>query len=90
MKNKIKEIRLRYNDRAELRYLALCSEAYVETMGEQKDTTSGFKSLRIFKIEDKKENVKVDIAVRKTPTGLVIAEPQSIIEVLHDTRNKNG
>ena len=50
MKNKIKEIRLRYNDRAELRYLALCSEAYVETMEEQKDTTSGFKSLRIFKI----------------------------------------
>lgn len=89
MQNKKKEIRLRYNDRAELRYLALCSEAYVETMEKQKDTTSGFPSLRIFKIEDKNENVKVDIAVRKTSTGLVIAEAQNIIEVLHDTRKQN-
>lgn len=82
MSNKIKEVKLRYHNREALRYLALCSEAYITTMEEQKDTTSGFKSLRIFKIEDKKENVKVDITVRKTRTGLVIAETQSIIEVL--------
>lgn len=79
----MKEIRLRYHNREALRYLALCSEAYIATIEEQKDTTSGFKSLRIFKIEDKKENVKVDIAVRKTPTSLVIAETQSIIEVIN-------
>lgn len=84
MKNKMKEIRLRYHNREALRYLALCSEAYITTMKKQKDTTSGFKSLRIFKIEDKKENVRVDIAVRKTPTGLVIAETQSIIEVINN------
>lgn len=90
MKNNMKEVRLRYYDREALRYLTLCSEAYIKTMEEQEDTTSGFESLRIFKIEDKDENVKVDIAVRKTPTGLVIAETQNIIEVLHDTENKNG
>ena len=82
MNNKMKEVRLRYHNREALRYLTLCAEAYVKTMEEQKDTTSGFPSLRIFKIEDKDENVKVNIAVRKTPTGLVIAETQSIIEVL--------
>lgn len=80
----MKEIRLRYHNLEALRYLALCSEAYITTMEKQKDTTSGFKSLRIFKIEDKKENVRIDIAVRKTPTGLVIAETQSIIEVINN------
>ena len=83
MNNKMKEIRLRYHNREALKYLILCSETYIDIMEEKKDATFGFKSLKIFKIEDDEENVKVDIAVRKTSTGLVIAETQSIIEVIN-------
>lgn len=70
----MKEVRLRYNDQEELQYLIIGAEAYMYAMKDLEDTTTGLESLRIFKSDDKKTGIKLDIAVRRTKTGIIIAE----------------
>ena len=74
MNNKMKEIRLRYNNQDDLKPLIICVEAYLYDMAESKNTTSGFESLRIVEVENRDTGIQLSISVRQTKTGVIIAE----------------
>lgn len=88
MKNKMKEVRLRYNDQEELQALIICAEGYLYSIEEEpENTTYGFESLRIAEIENRKTGIQLSIGVRRTKTGIVIAETR---KVSHIKDNQNG
>ena len=74
MSNKIKELRLKYNSKEELQSLVKAVEAYIDDREKLNRQTHGFKSLRIAVIEDLKTGQLLNIPVRTTKTGIIIAE----------------
>lgn len=67
----MKEVRLRYNDQEELIYLITCAEAYMNC-AEIDESFSSNKN--IFKIDDKKTGMHLEIEARETKAGVIIAE----------------
>lgn len=74
MKNKMKELRLKYNNKEELQYLIKAVEVYIDNQEKLNKKTHGFRSLRIAVIEDLKTGQLLNIPVRTTKTGIIIAE----------------
>ena len=74
MKNKMKELRLKYNSKEELQSLIKAVEAYIDNQEKLNKKTHGFRSLRIAVIEDLETGQLLNIPVRTTKTGIIIAE----------------
>lgn len=70
----MKELRLKYNNKEELQSLVKAVEAYIDNQAKLNNQTYGFKSLRIIVVEELKTGMKLDIAVRTTKTGIVVAK----------------
>ena len=74
MKNKMKEVRLRYNDQDDLKSLIICVEAYLYEIAESQNIISGLENIRIVEVENRDTEIRLNILVRQTKTGIVIAE----------------
>ena len=83
----MKEVRLRYNDQDDLQSLIICVEAYLYEIAESQNTTSGLESIRIVEVENRDAGIQLSILVRRTKTGIVIAE---VKKVSHIKDNQNG
>lgn len=87
MKNKMKEVRLRYNDQDDLKSLIICVEAYLYEIAESQNIISGLENIRIVEVENRDTGIRLNILVRQTKTGIVIAETR---KVSHIKDNQNG
>ena len=87
MSSRVKEVRLRYNDQDDLQSLIICVEAYLYEIAESQNTTSGLESIRIVEVENRDAGIQLSILVRRTKTGIVIAE---VKKVSHIKDNQNG
>lgn len=67
----MKEVRLRYNDQEELIHLIMCAEAYMNCVEIDESFSS---NKNIFKIDDKKTGMHLEIEAREIKTGVIIAE----------------
>ena len=74
MKNKMKEVRLRYNDQDDLKSLIICVEAYLYEIAESQNIISGLENIRIVEVENRDTGIRLNILVRQTKTGIVISE----------------
>lgn len=83
----MKEVRLRYNDQDDLQSLIICVEAYLYEIAESQNTTSGLESIRIVEVENRDAGIQLSILVRRTKTGIVIAE---VKKVSHIKDKQNG
>lgn len=70
----MKELRLKYNSKEELQSLVKAVEAYIDNQEKLNRQIHGFKSLRIAVIEDLETGQLLNISVRTTKTGIIIAE----------------
>lgn len=82
----MKEIRLKYNNQDDLKSLIICVEAYLYEIAESQKTTSGFESLRIVEVENRDTGIQLSIAVRRTKTGIVIAEVRNKKEINYNEK----
>lgn len=87
MSSRVKEVRLRYNDQDDLQSLIICVEAYLYEIAESQNTTSGLESIRIVEVENRDAGIQLSILVRRTKTGIVIAE---VKKVSHIKDKQNG
>ena len=78
MNNKMKEIRLKYNNKEELQHLVKAVEAYIDNQEKLNNPAHGFKSLRIIVIENPRTGQLFNVAARTTKTGTIIAEIRKI------------
>lgn len=81
MNNKMKEIRLRYNDQDDLKSLIICVEAYLYEIAESQNIISGLENIRIVEVENRDIGIRLNILVRQTKTGIVIAEVKKISHI---------
>lgn len=78
MNNKMKEIRLKYNNKEELQHLVKAVEAYIDNQEKLNNPTYGFKSLRIITVENPRTGQLFNVTARTTKTGTIIAEIRKI------------
>lgn len=70
----MKEIRLKYNDRRDLKPLLETVEDYIDTQPKNKTGVPQYAHYEIIKYQNFIGNKQFDVVVRTTKTGIIIAE----------------
>lgn len=70
----MKEIRLKYNDKRDLKPLLETVEDYIDTQPKNKTEVSQYAHYEIIKYQNFIGNKQFDVVVRTTKTGIIIAE----------------